>query len=73
LRKAHIQGTESHIIGDRRHEQLIVRVLKHHADGAADHRERFGGHGKIPDSDFAGSGLERSGQMQQKRGFSRAV
>ena len=32
VREPHVQRPESHVVVERRHEQLVVRVLEHHPD-----------------------------------------
>ena len=52
-RQAEVHRPEADVLGDRRHEELVVGVLEHHADGAADLGQRALGHRRAADVDRA--------------------
>ena len=54
-RQPQIERPEGHIIKDRGHEELIVRILEDHAHRAPDLRQGFLGEREITDADLARS------------------
>ena len=71
--QAQIQRAKGHIVKHRRHEELVVRVLEHHAHRAPDLRQSGGGQGKIPDADRPLAGCQIPVQMQEQGGLARPV
>ena len=50
-RQPEVERPEPHVLGDGRHEELVVRVLEDHADRAADVGQRPLGHRDAADVD----------------------
>ena len=72
--EAQVGGAERYVVGDRRHEQLVVGVLEHQADPAADLRPRC----RLPTRSPATStlpvaGLEDAVEVQHQRGLAGPV
>jgi len=72
-RQTEVEGAEGDIIKNRRHEQLVVRVLKNHSDRPPDLRQGRLGEGKIADADFPGSWGQITVQMQKEGRLTRSV
>ena len=64
--QAQIQRAEGDIIEDRRHKELIVRILEYHAYRAADVGKRCSGQRGMSDIDVAGRSFQIAVQMLQK-------
>lgn len=71
--KTEIQGAKGDIIPHRRHEELIVRILKEHADSTPHLREQLLAEGKIPDLHGPALRGKITVEMQQQGRFPGAV
>jgi hypothetical protein len=72
-REPEVERPEPDVLGHRRQEELVVRVLEHHADGATDVGECPLGHGDAADVDAAVLRCEKSVEVQQERRLAGAV
>ncbi len=72
-REPEVQRPEAHILGDGRHEQLVVRVLEDHADRPADVGQRVLCDRDAADVDGAVRRRQQAVQVQQQRGLAGAV
>jgi hypothetical protein len=68
-----ILGTESDILVDRRHEELIVRVLKDEPDLASNAAQVAIGNVLTVHSDGPGRGTKHSVSVKDQRGLASAV
>ncbi|MBP1729034.1 MAG: hypothetical protein H6Q56_1407, partial [Deltaproteobacteria bacterium] len=68
-----VARSEGDIIEDRRHEELVVRILEHHAYRAADLRHGLSGQQGVTDPDFAAVGGQAAVQVEEQSRFAGAV
>jgi hypothetical protein len=72
-REPEVERPEPHVLGHRRQEQLVVRVLEHHADGATDVGQRPLGDRDAADVDAAAGGCEQPVEVQEEGRLAGAV
>ena len=71
--QSEVERAEGDIVENRRHEELIIRILQNDADLFADLLPGFGGHGKIADRHRSLLRQQTAVEVLQKRRFSRTV
>ena len=73
LVEVEVAGTERHVVADGREEELVVGILEHQADPAADVLQRGRLDGPAGDADVATGAIEGADEVQHERGLARAV
>jgi hypothetical protein len=68
-----VRGAERDVLGDRRHEQLIVGILEHQPHAPADLAKALAAHRSPGDLDGARRRGQHTVEMQHQRGLTRAV
>ena len=72
-RETEVEGAEGDISTDCGHEELVVRILEHHADRPTYTRERFTADQLIADAHAALPRGEVPVEVEQQRGLARTV
>ncbi len=71
--QAEVLGPEGDVLADGAHEQLVVGVLEHDADAAADLEQVLLGHRQARDRDAAQAGHQDAVEVQHQRGLAGTV
>ena len=71
--EAEVGGAERHVVANGVHEQLVVGVLEHEADTAADLRDRGRTERETVDGDRAAAWCQQSVHVQGQRGLAGPV